>query len=216
MPTSEDIKILDLIRLDGNIEKLIAASRDDNVVVTLNNKEMTLTACLQEILRLISLRTDPTQARSIAAEEVAKLINGAPETLDTLKEIADALAESDNAIQGLVTLLGDKVDKVPGMGLSEANFTNEFRDIMLNQILKKSDVDTTLNKESDKPISNSAVAIAVAALQVLATSIQDGLMSKEDKLKLDTLNQNWVGENPPENMLNGDIFIQYIGDQSNA
>lgn len=38
-------------------------------------------------------------------ERINELVNGAPEALDTLKEIADALADDDDAIAGIVTSL---------------------------------------------------------------------------------------------------------------
>lgn len=211
MPDTNDVQILERIRLDGKIEKLVAASRDDNVVIQFNGVEMTLTSGLQELLNLIAARTSPTEARAIASEEIAKLINGAPETLDTLKELADALAESDETVQGLIELLGNKVDKVPGMGLSEKDFTQTLYDRVMSS-LSETDVDTSLNTNSNNPIANSVVALAIQNLTKLASPIQDGLMSKEDKTKLDSLNQIWIGESPPDEMLNGDLFIQFIGD----
>ena len=43
--------------------------------------------------------------------KIADLINGAPETLDTLFEIANALQDDDNAISGLITEISKKADK---------------------------------------------------------------------------------------------------------
>lgn len=54
---------------------------------------------------------------------ISNLINGAPETLDTLKEIADALGENDDAVQALNAAIGNKVDKVAGKGLSTNDYT---------------------------------------------------------------------------------------------
>ena len=57
-------------------------------------------------------------------EKISDLINGAPETLDTLKEVADAIQENENVIFALNAAIGNKVDKVAGKGLSENDFTN--------------------------------------------------------------------------------------------
>lgn len=59
---------------------------------------------------------------------ILNLVNGAPETLDTLKEIADALGENDNAVQALNAAIGNKVSKVAGKGLSANDYTNEEKD----------------------------------------------------------------------------------------
>ena len=54
--------------------------------------------------------------------EIAKLVNGAPDTLDTLKEIADALAEGDSAIESLLSTITTKTAEAK----AEANrYTDE-------------------------------------------------------------------------------------------
>jgi hypothetical protein len=50
-------------------------------------------------------------AKSYTDEKVAELINSAPETLDTFKEIADALAEDDELINLLNSAIGKKASK---------------------------------------------------------------------------------------------------------
>lgn len=44
-------------------------------------------------------------------EEIAGLVNGAPETLDTLKEVADAIQENESVVDGLNAAIGNKADK---------------------------------------------------------------------------------------------------------
>lgn len=55
------------------------------------------------------------QAAGYTDLQIANLINGAPQTLDTLKEIADAMAESQDVVDALQQAIGDKAD--------EADFT---------------------------------------------------------------------------------------------
>ncbi|WP_110955225.1 LamG domain-containing protein [Anaerosinus massiliensis] len=63
-------------------------------------------------------------ARAYTDTKIADLIDGAPEALDTLKEIADALADDDNVISAIMVILDKKVDKVSGKDLS----TNDYID----------------------------------------------------------------------------------------
>lgn len=58
--------------------------------------------------------------------KIAALINGAPETLDTLKEVADAIKENETIVEALDAAIGNKVDKVAGKGLSTNDFTMEL------------------------------------------------------------------------------------------
>lgn len=58
-------------------------------------------------------------------EKISDLVNSAPETLDTLGEIASALEENEDVISTLNSVVSNKVDKVAGKGLSTNDFTNE-------------------------------------------------------------------------------------------
>lgn len=58
-------------------------------------------------------------------EKISNLVNSAPETLDTLGEIASALEENEDVISALNSVVSNKVDKVAGKGLSTNDFTNE-------------------------------------------------------------------------------------------
>ena len=49
-----------------------------------------------------------TSANAYTDEKIAALINGAPSTLDTLKEIADAMAESQDVVEALEQSIGTK------------------------------------------------------------------------------------------------------------
>lgn len=62
-------------------------------------------------------------AKSYADTKVASLVSSAPETLDTLKELADALGNDANFATTIATQIGTKVDKVSGMGLSTNDYT---------------------------------------------------------------------------------------------
>jgi hypothetical protein len=58
---------------------------------------------------------------------ITNLIGGAPDALDTLNELAAALSDDANYASSVTTLLGNKVDKIDGMGLSTNDYTTEER-----------------------------------------------------------------------------------------
>lgn len=73
------------------------------------------------------------------------LVNGAPETLDTLKEVADAISENETVVEALNAAIGNKVDKVAGKGLSTNDFTEEDKDrvddaVLLSQLVPISSI----------------------------------------------------------------------------
>lgn len=64
--------------------------------------------------------------------KIAALVNSAPETLDTLNELAEALGNDPNFATTIATQLGNKVDKVDGKGLSTNDYTDEDKDKLSN------------------------------------------------------------------------------------
>ena len=59
--------------------------------------------------------------------KVSDLVNSSPETLDTLKELADALGNDPNFATTVSNQIGNKVDKIDGKGLSTNDLTNTLK-----------------------------------------------------------------------------------------
>ena len=60
-------------------------------------------------------------------DKVAGIVNSAPETLDTLQELATALGNDANFVTTVSTQIGKKVDKADGMSLTHNDLTNELK-----------------------------------------------------------------------------------------
>ena len=60
-------------------------------------------------------------------EKVAGIVDSAPETLNTLKELSTALGDDANFAATVSTQIGNKVDKVDGKGLSTNDLTNALK-----------------------------------------------------------------------------------------
>lgn len=93
-------------------------------------------------------KSDKPQSGKAVAEAIAKLLGSAPETLDTLEELAKALDEDENFSATVLAKIAEKadqswaenmsadvfdqieqkVDKVDGMGLSANDFTDEYKE----------------------------------------------------------------------------------------
>lgn len=58
-----------------------------------------------------------SQAKGYADTQISNLVNGAPEAMDTLKELADAIAENSDVMTALQSAISGKVDKVSGMNM---------------------------------------------------------------------------------------------------
>ena len=72
--------------------------------------------------------------------QVSSLVDSAPETLNTLNELAAALGQDPNFATTVATQIGSKVDKVEGKGLS----TNDYTDNDKHTLSMVNDAVTTL------------------------------------------------------------------------
>lgn len=66
---------------------------------------------------------DTYSTKEYVTQKISEIVNSAPETLDTLNELAAALNNDSNFATTIITQLGTKVDKVEGKQLSTEDFT---------------------------------------------------------------------------------------------
>lgn len=185
--------ILQSVMTENGIKDLIAKSNGENVTVTYNGADKTLAAALTEIFTSVSSLPKGTDVDSKISTAISGLIDGAPETYDTLKEIADYISANDSAMDVLNAAIGGKVDKEEGKGLS----TNDFTDALKNAL-------------------EALPAITIADVEnwnakagkTVATETTSGLMSADMVKKLNGLSAVHIGTSQPDNMQIGDIFIQ--------
>ena len=118
---------------------------------------------------------------------IAKLVDSAPETLDTLKELADAISEDQEVLDTLNEAIGTKVSKVDGKGLSTNDFTNTDKSNL--------DLNTTnRHTHSNKTILDSITAAFTTALKTKL----DGIATGANKTVVDTAISS-TSTNPVQN-----------------
>ena len=148
-----------------------------------------------------------------AAAAAAKVVDSAPETLNTLNELATALGNDANFATTVSNQIGTKVDKVNGKGLSTNDYTtdeknklggiaqgaevnqNAFSNVKVGTTTIDSGAKTaTLELAAGSNVTLTADAsgkkVTIAATDItygVASSGADGLMSKGDKAKLDQI-----------------------------
>ena len=66
---------------------------------------------------------DTYSTKEYVTQKISEIVNSAPETLDTLNELAAALNNDSNFATTIITQLGTKVDKVEGKQLSTEDYT---------------------------------------------------------------------------------------------
>ncbi len=186
---------LEYVKVEGAIIEIIAKSTGENVTVNYNGKKTTLAAALASIYTSISGVISASDVDTKISTAISELINGAPETYDTLKEIADYIASDKTAMQTLNDAIGNKVTKEDGKGLSAEDFTTALKTKLEN---------LPEITASDVSIWNAKASTAVA------TTTANGLMSAADKTRLDNLRGIRYGSEPPADMLDGELFARIV------
>ena len=163
---------------------------------------------------LTSTGTNAVQGKIIYAEiqavnnRIDNIITDAPEAFDTFKEIADYISSHRDEYDVLVALSNNKVDKVEGKGLSTNDYTtaeknklagiaasaevnqNAFSNIVAGSTTAaaSSKTDTfTVKATGAASVSISGKELTIGATNTTyatATTAANGLMSKDDKTKL--------------------------------
>ena len=140
-----------------------------------------------------AMTTMPTTdtVEGLISAAIDDLIDGAPATYDTLKEISDWIATHQSEYAALIAAIAGKVDKVEGKGLSTEDYTTAEK-------TKLAGIEAGANAYTLPAATTSALGgvkvgsnLAVDANGVIsgdysaATTSANGLMSSTDKAKLD-------------------------------
>lgn len=193
MPTTK--YILEQIKIEGALKELLVKSNAENVAVTYNGAETTLAAALASIYQSITNLPTAEGVDSKISAALGSLVNGAPEAGDTLKELFDLISSNTEAMALLNAAIGGKVDKVEGKGLSTEDFTTALKNKLDAMEGVTAEEKAAWNDKADK---------------TKASATADGLMSKEDKARLDGLRGVRYGATPPDDMQDGELFVRVV------
>ncbi len=187
--------VLEKIKIGEQVQNILAHSNGEYVNVIYKGQEVTLSSALTSIIAEISNTSNGTSVDEKISAAISELIGGAPETYDTLKEIADYIADHEEVATALNQSIGTKVDKVEGKGLSAEDFTSALKaKLEAMPAITASQVEEW-NGKADK---------------TLASASANGLMSKEDKARLDSLRGVRFGADIPADLKDGELFVQVV------
>lgn len=92
----------------------------------------TTTAGITKVYTAVSTNTDGAVTangiKNYVDTKISDLVDNAPEALDTLKELADAIDNNASYAAAITTALSNKVDKETGKSLTSNDFTDTYKD----------------------------------------------------------------------------------------
>ncbi|MBO6032518.1 MAG: hypothetical protein J6Q22_13855 [Prevotella sp.] len=209
---------------EGIINDLMIKTKTDNVY--LPDGVTLLSAKLSEIVTSInSMSTDidalPTvsEVNTSISNAIDALIDGAPGTYDTLKEISDYIATHQSEYEAIIATLAGKVDKETGKGLSTNDYTTAEKTKLdgieagaNNYVLPVATSSTLggVKQGANVTIGQDGTLSATNTTYTEATTTSAGLMSAADKTKVNNMPKIYVSSTQPQNLTSNDLWFQIV------
>lgn len=109
------------------------------------------------------------QATGYADNKIAELIGGAPETLDTLKEVADAIEENKSIVDALDAAVGKKANKTE----FDSHADNEVIHITSNERTNWNDANLKKHAHENKSLLDSITSVVIEKWNNAVSHISD-------------------------------------------
>ena len=204
--------ILQMI-IENVLTDIMVRGQADNIIVNKETGE-TLATRLARITVTTTGFVQRTEMESYVAQKLSELVDGAPETANTLLELANLIGDNVELIETLNAAIGSKVDKETGKGLS----SNDFTDVFLTKLNGIANGATNVSASN----TNGYVKINGEEIQVYKEPTGNGNNrlpaggSVGQVLRAQGEGQGaWgvairSGASAPENLLPGELFIKLL------
>lgn len=191
-------------KIEGEIFDIMVKTNADNVEVQDGDSTKTLAVKLAEIAESAASGITSSQADEKISAAISALIDGAPETYDTLKEIADYIETHEEAADALNAAIGNKVDKEAGKGLSTNDFTNAYKNALDSYATKATNWDAAYTHSQQAHAPVGAQVNTIETVKVNGSPLSpDG--SKAVDIPVPTI---YAQTDAPVNLKEGDLFLQ--------
>lgn len=193
-------------KIENELVELLVKSGVENIYM--EDGTTTLASKLATMVADIGERAKSTDVAAQIQAAIDGLINGAPATYDTLKEIADYLVTHQDEYVALVQTVAGKVDKVEGKGLSTNDFTDTYKAMLdgLGSLASKNSV-----SEADLDVALAKkVNAAAEGNHSHANKAMLGGITAEKVEAWDGKPDVYIQASQPTTMKENDIWIQTL------
>ncbi len=193
-------------KIENELVELLVKSGVENIYM--EDGTTTLASKLATMVTDISERAKSTDVAAQIQAAIDGLINGAPATYDTLKEIADYLATHQDEYTALVQNVAGKVDKVEGKGLSTNDFTDAYK-AMLDGLGSLASKNSVSEADLDVALAEKVNAAAEGNHSHANKAVLDGITAEKVEA-WDGKPDVYIQASQPTTMKENDIWIQTL------
>lgn len=167
-------------KVEGVIYDLLVKTNANQVVT---DEGKTVATVLTELATAIATKASTKDID----DRINSIVDGAPETFDTLKEVADYITNHEDVYEALNEAIGNKVSKEDGKGLSTNDFTDE-----LKAKLEELENITSISAENVTETENK------------------NFVTSAEKAKIANVGRTIVSATEPEDLTENDMWFQEI------
>lgn len=193
-------------KIENELVELLVKSGVENIYM--EDGTTTLASKLATMVADIGERAKSTDVTAQIQAAIDGLINGAPATYDTLKEIADYLAAHQDEYAALVQTVAGKVDKVEGKGLSTNDFTDTYK-AMLDGLGSLASKNSVSEADLDVALAEKVNAAAEGNHSHANKAVLDGITAEKVEA-WDGKPDVYIQASQPTTMKENDIWIQTL------
>ena len=193
-------------KIENELVELLVKSGVENIYM--EDGTTTLASKLATMVADIGERAKSTDVTAQIQAAIDGLINGAPATYDTLKEIADYLATHQDEYTALVQTVAGKVDKVEGKGLSANDFTDAYK-AMLDGLGSLASKNSVSEADLDVALAEKVNAAAEGNHSHANKAVLDGITAEKVEA-WDGKPDVYIQASQPTTMKENDIWIQTL------
>lgn len=193
-------------KIENELVELLVKSGVENIYM--EDGTTTLASKLATMVADIGERAKSTDVAAQIQAAIDGLINGAPATYDTLKEIADYLAAHQDEYVALVQTVAGKVDKVEGKGLSTNDFTDTYK-AMLDGLGSLASKNSVSEADLDVALAEKVNAAAEGNHSHANKAVLDGITAEKVEA-WDGKPDVYIQASQPTTMKENDIWIQTL------
>lgn len=135
-----------------------------------------LATALAELTTAINSKVGTAEVEA----KIEEIVGAAPEALDTLKELADALGNDPDFAATITNTLTGKVDKEDGKGLSSEDFTTELKTKLENLTNFSGSADDVEETETKQFVSPTEKATWNAKSRVILSATEPENLGEND------------------------------------
>lgn len=128
-------------KINDELKQIFLYTNTDNVYLYEDGKQITLTEKLADIIASVEDTTATDESIDDKIKDaIADLVGTAPESLDTLKELADAITDNKDLIDALNDSILNKVDKEDEKELISTELLEKLTEIDFENLGNNDDI----------------------------------------------------------------------------